>query len=226
MLAPLIYISGPDGSGKTTVINELRKILDDSEVNYHYTYSLRLAIRAFFKRLSSLLKAIGLRSNSANSIGRYHPPDLLFLTEDHNDRDNGTRVWRSRKVIALIFGIFDTWIGWLIILPIRLAGKCVIVENSPHDTFVKYHMPRFKSIDLILGPTIPRPTAGFLLRADSQVIVARKPELTATEIDHYYERIEIVIRLCGALEKYESLKTDHQPTKTARVVFDRICSLL
>jgi hypothetical protein len=224
-LAPMIYFSGPDGAGKTTLTDGVKDRLRSCESKFMYVYSLKLVLRGITKRLA-FIKRIGRGSAARREyLAEEGVPDLLFLTEDTRDRDTGSAFWRLRKRLALLVGIADIWLGWLIALPMRLRGQYVLVETSPYDLFIKYHMPEFPYIETILGPLIPRPSVGFLLRADPAKIVARKAELTIEEIEDYYTRFDRVLDRCRARRSYRILGTDSGPQATAANAFRVVTSL-
>jgi hypothetical protein len=218
-VAPLIYFSGPDGAGKTTLTEGVKERLRGCGMQFMYVYSLKLVLRGITKRLA-FIKRIG-RGKSARQkyLEADGVPDILFLTEDTRDRDTGSSFWRFRKRTALLVGLVDIWLGWWIALPTRLRGRFVLVETSPYDLFIKYHMPEFANIERIFGPLLPRPTIGFLLQADPQKIVERKAELTVEEIQDYYTRFDRVLQRCHAQSCYQILRTDTGPNATASMAF-------
>jgi hypothetical protein len=224
-LAPMVYFSGPDGSGKTTLTEGVKDRLRGCGLQFVYVYSLKLVLRGITKRLA-FLKRIG-RGKSARQeyLESEGVPDILFLTEDTRDRDTGSAFWRFRKRMALLVGLVDVWLGWWIVLPVRLRGRFVLVETSPYDLFIKYHMPEFPGIESILGPLLPRPTIGFLLQADPHKIVERKAELTVEEIQDYYTRFDRVLERCRAHDSYQILRTDTGPQATAAHAFRMVAAL-
>lgn len=212
---PLIYFSGPDGAGKTTLVDQLTGFLGGLSVKHKYFYSLKIVLRGVTRRLA-WCKRIGKRTPPPSAHpGGYEP---LLKSDDPRDRDTGSRLWRFRKLVALLVGIVDIFIGFCIVNLYRLLGYAVIVETSPYDVFIKYHMPEFKWVERLLGPLLPKPSIGFVLRADPEQIVRRKAELTIEEISDYYRRCDRVLQRCKATHCYVAVATDTGPEFTARQV--------
>lgn len=220
---PLVYFSGPDGAGKTTVVGGLTTRLRENGVRFKSLYSLKILLRAITKRLA-FLKHLGVPGAVSDKDKPYQPPDLLFLTEDSRDRDTGTAMWRYRKLAALLVGIADIWLGWLLVLPLRLCGWVVLIETSPHDIFIKYHMPEFPMVERIVGPLLPRPTVAFLLVANPQTIVQRKAELTVDEIEDYYCRFSRLLDRCRVQDRYRKIRTDIDPEETSVLIVQTVLS--
>jgi adenylate kinase len=206
-LAPIIYFSGPDGAGKTTLTRGVMQRLQECGVPYRAYYSLKILIRAFTKHLA-FVKRLGRRRKPPDSTDAPEGPDLLFLTEDTRDRDTGSRLWRFRKKAALIVGVADIWLGWLLVLPVRMWGRVILVETSPYDLFVKYHMPEFPILERVLGSILPRPSVGFLMEADPAKIFKRRAELTRDEIADYYRRFEQILNRSHGQARYKRVRTD------------------
>lgn len=221
---PIVYFSGPDGAGKTTITDRVKARLRTCGVRFKYLYSLKIVIRAITKRLA-FVRRIGRRKFSSDAgPAAEEAPDLLFLTEDAHDRDTGSAFWRFRKLMALLVGIIDIWIGWLLALPLRLCGWTVLVETAPYDIFIKYHMPEFTVVERLLGPLLPNPSVGFLLKAEPEQIIRRKSELTVAEIADYYSRFARVLELCRARDRYRVVRTDIDPDDTVVQVTEVVLS--
>ena len=105
------------------------------------------------------------------------------------------------------FCLIDAQLGFLLTLIPRLLGYCILVETSPTDMFLKYHMPCFPFLERHLSSLLPRPSIGYILRADPLTILARKAELTAKEIQTYYDRFDEIIVLSGFQDRYIDVKT-------------------
>jgi len=130
------------------------------------------------------------------------------------DRDTGRRSWRLRKLLALVVGLVDIRISYLAASWCRWRGIVVLVETSPYDVFIKYHMPEFPWIERIFAPFLPCPNLCLVLRADPRSIVARKAELTVGEISDFYDRVDRVIRRAGTQNRTVAVPTDVSPDRS------------
>ena len=134
-------------------------------------------------------------------------------SEGHLDRDTGKLFWRMKKLILLLFSIIDIWIGYFYTLYYRIAGYSIIVDTSPYDIFLKYHMPHFKLLERVLSSLVPKPSIGFVLKASPHNIRERKPELNTDEIEKYYQRLsDIISRECP--DRYHDIDTCGGEDKT------------
>ena len=218
--AALIYFTGPDGCGKSTVLEYVKRILSDGSiiepVKFRHLYSLKNVLVHVTQRFAWLKSARrpgrpGDASNDAN------PAELVLQRVDNmtvRDRDPGTKGWRIRKLIALLVGLLDIRVSYLVAWSFRWCGIVVLVETSPYDVFIKYHMPEFPWVERLFAPLLPRPNVCLVLRANAERIATRKPELTVGEVTDFYERIDRVIRRAGANNSAVSIPTDVAPDLT------------
>lgn len=198
-LAPILYFSGPDGAGKTTAIDLVTDWMTENDIPHKKYYSLKIVIRRISRHLVWLKrhKKHKAKTGEPLTMKKIKPP-----SEDERDRNDGSRYWKLRKHVALVVGVFDMYIGTLMTLRPRLKGQVVLIETSPLDIFIKYHMPEFPKTEALLAPTLQKPTAGFLLRASPESIVARKAELSVDEIADYYDRMDRALRRSGMSDRY------------------------
>lgn len=206
LLAPVIYVTGPDGAGKTSVSAILSEALSDKGLSYKHVYSVkRNIIRHFIFAIRR--KISGKKDNkfSDDPSGRKF---RFIMTEDITDRDTGSTLWRLRKFTTLCISIFDVFINFVPVIYFRFKHDVVIVETSPYDIFIKYHMPEFDLLEKVFAPLFPKAAMGLLLKADSEKIAARKHELTPSEIDSYYERLNTLLVRAGCREDFHTVRTD------------------
>jgi hypothetical protein len=132
------------------------------------------------------------------------------------DRDTGRRAWRLRKLLALLVGLVDIRISYLAAWWCRWRGIVVLVETSPYDVFIKYHMPEFRWVERVFAPFLPRPNLCLVLRADPHSIVSRKAELTVAEIRDFYDRVDRVIHRAGMQSRAIAVSTDVSPDRRSQ----------
>jgi energy-coupling factor transporter ATP-binding protein EcfA2 len=172
----IVFLSGPDGSGKTTVwksVTELMaKKLRCKVIDVKYLYPVNNNPPAFLTYLHGRIRKVN--GSGSQAIER--------------DRGSGFS-WRFRRMSGLISIILQYPIGYIAARLRNVRGYTVIAETSYLDAFVKGHRPEFKLLQRIIVPLLPPGDMYFLLNAKPETIVRRKPELTIPEIQEYYRRM-------------------------------------
>jgi len=187
-IAPVIYFSGPDGCGKTTICDGLKAIYTESKIPFKYFYTYQKLLRYIGLRLLWVNYIIACDESPRPGFREY-----VSRGTGVQDRNDGHKLWRIRKRCILLFSFIDMWISWPIVMVLRLCGYAVIVETSPYDLFTKYHMPSFPLLDKIISKLMPRPSIGFLLQATPADVVKRKAELNEEEIHSYYRKFDDIV---------------------------------
>lgn len=209
--APIIYFTGPDGCGKSTVLESIKRTLSEDvigeQARFRHFYSLKNVLLHITRRFWWMKSA---QNPGPLSDAQPRRIDNMMV----RDRDTGRRSWRLRKLLALLVGLLDIRISYLAAWWCSWRGIVVLVETSPYDVFVKYHMPEFPWVERMIAPLLPRPHLCLVLRANPHNIVARKAELTVGEITDFYDRMERVITRAGVQDRTISLPTDVPPDQT------------
>jgi energy-coupling factor transporter ATP-binding protein EcfA2 len=203
----LIYLSGPDGAGKTTLANTLSAMMHAGKIKHRRLYSMK-------------------RNVLRNAMVRWHEKKgekkrewYPLLIEDIEDRDTGSYFWRIRKRFNLLVSLLDVGVCFAVVTCMRLNGNAVIVETSPYEIFIKYHMPCFRWTEQFACKVLPKPNFGLLLMANADAIHKRKDELLPTEIEDYYARIESIIATNNLRGIFHAVKTDGDPDSTTSEIF-------
>jgi thymidylate kinase len=153
----VVLVAGPDGSGKTTLVQGLA--------------------RTVFAGCPVLLvhhrRGIGL-------LPRRQPQG--DTTQPHRHAPYPTVVSLAKTVYLF----FDFLVGWLAtIRPAVRSGTWVILQRDWWDLLVdplRYRLRPIPRLGRFLGRLLPRPDLTLVLEADADVILARKAELPAAEL--------------------------------------------
>ncbi|SER59845.1 hypothetical protein [Salisediminibacterium halotolerans] len=197
----VIFFSGPDGSGKTSNMMELIYFLKNKNIRYRHYYSMQILTGKFVELRKLLKRAIKGEKVKAKT-------ETQFDLQTNRDRNDGTLLWKTRRLVGLITGLLDIiFIGYPLVFVKKMLGFTVIVETSPMDIFIKRHRPSFplieKSVAIFKSPDIL-----FLMHSNPKSIVERKPELTEEEIQSYYQRISQIsrnnIKLMRTIERIDT----------------------
>jgi len=171
-----ISISGPDGSGKTTIINKLSDQL--SLINPPLVYHYRPKILPNISELGIKFKLI------KESDKRYHIP--------HRSNKKS----KVQSFIRLFYYLFDYIFGYYIrLMPLRWRKHIIIYDRYFADLvsdserasiFINYRqISRFSKF-------VPEPDYNFIIKSDICSIQKRKQELTPEEIDRIYKRLDLI----------------------------------
>lgn len=163
-IAPLISILGPDGAGKTTMVETLKECLLQRKAKVAVFYSGR---------------------------GRGHILPITLLGRKYKRREkqkekakkfsSGQLRWRMLYTLAAPIFTFDLLLRyWLLYFPARLGKKMVITDRYGSDILLMNHVPlRFKKFLLSL---FPMPRISILLYNTPEVLHSRRPEESVEEL--------------------------------------------
>lgn len=153
----VIMVAGPDGSGKTTLVQDLaRTVFAGGPV-------LLVHHRRGIARLP------GRQPRGPTTEPHRHPPYPAVVS--------------LGKTFYLFF---DFLIGWFAtIRPFARSGGWVVLERDWWDLLVdpkRYRLRPIPRLARFLGRLLPEPDLTLILEADADVILARKSELPAEEL--------------------------------------------
>lgn len=183
-IAPHYAFIGPDGCGKSTVIESLQKSLLYIHGNTHYSH-LRPTIVPARKMI---LDSISKKESRIPKPHDYKPYNKLIGR------------------LKFLFISVDYILGYTFFLQKRIIGIPIISDRYFYDLLVdpkRFRLEELSWIEkLIIKKCFPRPNKTFLLMADPKVIFKRKKDLTLPEIERQlstyheiassYKEIEII----------------------------------
>jgi len=173
-----IAILGPDGSGKTTAIDLLKKRFEKTVLSTS-TFHWRPGI---IPSISKLLTGVdsGTLSTAMSNPHKANPGSFFS------------------SIVRLCYYSFDFLLGHFLKSRRRLyEGKLIIFDRYFHDFLVDPERSRIKLpliLPHILAKILPHPDIVFCLTTDARTILNRKRELTLPEIERQLIRYR---RLCS-----------------------------
>lgn len=148
----VIAVLGPDGSGKTTVIEHLEK-----EIAPAFRRNIRFHLRPHFGRTGGVLAPV---------------------TNPHAQKPRG----RLASAVKTLMFIADYWLGWLrSVYPAKVRSTLVVFDRYYHDMLidpVRYRLPLNCLLPKFLAWSVPQPDLWLILDAPPEILVARKGEIT------------------------------------------------
>lgn len=185
----LIFFSGPDGAGKTTANNALTDLLKTT---------LKVSVYN-----SKHLYPISNRLSKQGAVVQAKIRNIPLSKKDALERDRGNSfAWKTRRFLGLIYILLQIYPGYIMAKYKNWKGYTVIIDTSFFDAFIKGHRPSFPLLKRFSVPLIPCGSKWYLMVSSPEEIVARKAELTKTEIEYYYKSMEEIskISICNPIE--------------------------
>jgi thymidylate kinase len=148
----VIAVLGPDGSGKTTVIQHLEKEITPAFRRVH-----RFHLRPYFGKTGGITSPV---------------------TDPHSHPPRG----RIASVLKAVLFFVDYWVSWVrLVYPSKIRSTLVIFDRYYHDMLidpVRYRLPSACWLPRVLSGLVPQPDIWLILDAPAEMLVARKGEIT------------------------------------------------
>lgn len=172
-----IGFTGPDGSGKTTVINLLRNTSGKIFQKGHFIYHFR---PGFLKNLGEVAYSAGIKRN---------------VDRNFNNPHRGKKTGKLNSLIRLIYYSFDYILGFLFVVKWKIRNPYfVIFDRYFTDIICDSRRSRINLSTKFLYTFgkifIPSLDYNILLTAKTDTILARKQELDAQSIAEINRKID------------------------------------
>lgn len=202
----LIVLVGPDGSGKTTAIHELRNLISDS-----YTIHDRHIRFNNIPRFGHLL----YRLKNPLSRKPLYSPSQSTLNSELKTHSYGENIPIWKILIILGYDLFDYLIGYLSLIS-KSDNSLFVFDRYIYDYYTErdwINTPRW--LMRLIMILIPKPYLIVILKNDPVVIYDRKPELSISDITYTQDKIE---ELLGRDLNIIKLSTDRSPKEIAQSI--------
>lgn len=153
-----IAVLGPDGSGKSSAIKEMLKVVEPA---FRQTKTMHLRPRLF-----------GSSRSSAEAI-----------TQPHGKKNRGALL----SIIKILYFAMDYLIGWtFLVVPLTRSSTIIVFDRYFHDLFIdparfRYGGPMW--LIRIVANLIPKPNLVFVLDAPTATLQSRKTEVPSAETE-------------------------------------------
>lgn len=200
-----LSVSGPDGSGKTTVIDmvvrQLRDIYGDSAVHYAH----------FRPNILPRIAEVAKKARAVETVDKNYD-------QPHRARASGLIGSAAR----LGYYLLDYMGGYFRrVLPILRRREVMLFDRYYFDMIADSFRSRIAlplPLLLAVGRILPLPQYAFFIRVDPQEIHRRKQELTIERIVALNERYGDLVRRRWLIE----VDNNGTPEKAAAAIVDRI----
>lgn len=170
----LLALIGPDGSGKTTVAESLAHNIKKKKSSFtDYSY-----IHGRWGYIPNLGFFIGRDKQKTNFM-------------DHEVKENNTVIYSKIKLmIVLSYYYIDYLLGAIKIFICRGKNKLYIADRFHYDYFISDQFQNYpKFFRFLYTKTLPCPDLVIYLKAEPEIIINRKPELSIDQIEFQQEKI-------------------------------------
>lgn len=202
-----ISFTGPDGAGKTTVIEQVIGRTGDVFRKAHVYLHFRPAL---FGNLGDVAQKAGVKKE---------------VDRNYSDPHRGARTSAVSSLARLSYYTADYVLGhWLRTKRYTRITRLVIFDRYFTDIICdprrsRIYLP-FRFLDLWRRLLIPRLDYNILLTASPEVILSRKRELDKKDIDAINARIDLLAPRKGYLRVFNDTTPDHAVDAILTHVFD------
>ena len=201
---PLISIIGPDGAGKSTLVQKLEQHLQQYKRKVQVVYIGRGRGQVLpFRRLGNAYKH----------------------QEKKQDSQRSPVFWKRKILYTAAVPLFalDLWLRyWFKIMPLRKRRTIVITDRYCTDILLMEHVPLwFKKF---LFRLFPRPTLTFYLYNSPEVLHERRPEESITELQRQlqlFEQINQHLKAERVLTDEKEKMSETVAVKVKRYIYTR-----
>lgn len=199
-----VGFTGPDGSGKTTILNKVEKELRVVYVNttvHHFRPTV-------IPRIAELFKKYGLKKE---------------VDKNYDQPHRGAQTSKLSSWIRLSYYIADYIIGYSIVTHPMLYKRGIVIFDRYYTDIISDSKRSRISLDFkrifMLRKLVPKMDHNFIIFVSPELVLQRKQELTREQIDEIYERLNYI---CDNDKNYIRINNDREPEIAINNIFDHI----
>ncbi len=225
-----VSLIGPDGVGKTTIVNRLQKTLP-MPVKYIYMGD-NVESCNYILPSSRWWKKRMLAKKKSNSAASSNSESNTNLEIKNQDSKTGGVLRVFKKTIGFTNRILDLWYRYLVAFYFSHRGYVVLFDR--HFTYDYYHFDiesqngqrpfKRRLHGFLLKHTIPDPDLVICLDAPAEVIFKRKGEFTIDYLESrrsQYKSLQSVINNFAIVDANRDLETVIQEVNQIICNFDK-----
>ena len=206
-----VALIGPDGSGKTTVVQGLRGSMRPLFRDHHHYHG----------RFEVLPRLAAFRDLAFGAIGRKPSESSKNkLLSSGNIPKPGL----GRVLLHVTYYSLDYFLGHWIIRKAQARGDIIIFDRYFYDWFIHSYFDRTPEWLLpFLKFILPRPDLVVFLRNSPDIIRGRKPELAADEIANQNARCRKIV---GSIPYAMTVSTDMPPATVVWEISNKVFEIM
>lgn len=188
-----VAILGADGSGKSLLLDNLTR-----------------AIGPYFGEVKSFHWRPAVLPDIGVLLRQRHSAHGMAVPDPHGKPAHGA----FSSLVRLFYYLLDFHLGWwLKVYPAKARNHLVVFDRYAGDMYVdprRYRLGLPAWLIRILCQTSPQPDLTFVLLAPSEVLLARKQEVSPLELEKILSRLKEWIHIDGTAIEIDCSKTPQE----------------
>lgn len=197
-------LTGPDGSGKTTVLTSVESVFS----NIYREIALHHFRPTVIPRIAELFNKVGLKKD---------------VDVEYDKPHRGGETGKISSLIRLAYYLVDYISGYfLVVKPVLFRRGVVIFDRYFTDVMSDSRRSRIGLHYKWVFPfrrLVPKIDYSFIIFVEPEEILKRKQELTRVQIDTIYEKLNYI---CNGDKHYVRINNDSAPELAVNAIIDHV----